>query len=89
MEHNTEQGQVGVLIGVVMTILAIGYLFVTWMSAPANQADIESGLQPLTASGTVPANQIQKYEADMNAAEGIQDTVNSGMDNLNQSLQEL
>jgi len=86
---NNEQGQVGVLIGVAVTVLTIGYLFVTWMSAPTNQADVERGLQPLTASGTVPTNQIQRYEADIDAAGSVQDTVNASMDNLTQSLQEL
>lgn len=81
-----QGGYVAVLVSLLVTICILGFVYVKWLVAPS-QNNGEANLQPLTASGTVPTNQIERYQADIDDANSIQDTVNINTQKINQSLE--
>jgi hypothetical protein len=86
-KNESEGGYVDLLIGILITVLVIGFLYVRWWSAPTNIPQPEESFQPLTASGTVPTNQYEKYQADIDAAEALQGTFEVDKDKLENALE--
>lgn len=87
MKKVTQGGHVGVFIGSLISVLIIGFLFVRFMSVPTQTTGVDDSLQPLTASGTVPVNKLDAYQADIDAANAIQDRATINTKKINQSLE--
>jgi hypothetical protein len=86
LSKRKQGGYVDLLIGVLVTAFIIGFLYVRWWSAPLTVPQPEESVQPLTASGTVPTTQYEKYQADLDAAEALQDSVDVNTSKLENAL---
>lgn len=86
-QKESEGGYVDLLIGVLVTAFIIGFLYVRWWSAPSDMPQSEESFQPLTASGTVPTNQYERYQADLDAAEAVQNTLDIDTSKIENALE--
>ncbi len=74
MDKNTQRGYMGLYIGILFSALIMGLMFVLW--SKTSSVGIDDDLQPNNIDGFVPENKIEQYQADIDAAEAVQDIIN-------------
>lgn len=83
-----KQGGYAGLIGIMVSVAIIGFLFAKVYLIPNKQPDEVQKFQPNTASGTVPMTEIDQMHADVDAATAVQTKLNAHNKEVNSILGE-